>query len=91
MRRRLSASLSLSAFGCLLLVLVDIQSVFSITPAYEARRLAIVRRAQELALRKFSWAHVAERVERVLREAMHSNHTRAHGERALHTKHLLKP
>ena len=38
-------------------------------PEHEARRLAIVRRAQALALRKFSWEHVADRVEGALRAA----------------------
>ena len=31
-------------------------------PVYEAKRLAIVRRAQALVRKKFTWQHVAERV-----------------------------
>lgn len=37
---------------------------------YEERRLAIVQRAQELAFRKFSWMHVAKRVETVMRRTV---------------------
>ena len=41
-------------------------------PEHEARRMAIVRRAQLLAFRKFSWHHVGERVEGALRAAAKS-------------------
>jgi hypothetical protein len=39
---------------------------------HEARRLAIVHRAQALVLRKFTWTHVAERVGTTLRGAVRS-------------------
>lgn len=39
-------------------------------PEYEERRRAILRRAQSLALRKFTWAHVAARVASALRESL---------------------
>jgi len=48
---------------------VEVVTNFS-SPEYEARRLEIVRHAQELALRKFSWLHVAKRVDSVLRKAV---------------------
>ena len=51
-------------------------------PEYEAKRLAIVRRAQVLALHKFTWDHVATRVEGALRAAMRSGaarHSRSSG------------
>ena len=49
---------------------VEVVTNYTTRPEYEARRLLIVKRAQELAVRKFSWDHVAERVDKVLRDAI---------------------
>ena len=49
---------------------VSLVTNYTMLPEYEERRRAIVRRAQALALRKFTWAHVATRVTVALREAM---------------------
>ena len=46
---------------------------YTTRPDYEQRRLAIVRRAQAMALRKFTWDHVAEAVERAIHEAMRAS------------------
>lgn len=43
---------------------------YTTRPEFEQKRLAIVRRAQAMALRKFTWAHVTETVERALRDAI---------------------
>ena len=45
---------------------VDVVTNYTSRPEYEARRAAIVRNAQALARRKFSWSHVAERVHKVM-------------------------
>jgi hypothetical protein len=42
---------------------------------YEPRRMAIVRRAQALATRRFTWAHVAERLDNAIHAAIR-NQTR---------------
>ena len=39
-------------------------------PEFDERRRAIVRRAQALVLRRFTWDHVAERIEGALRGAV---------------------
>ena len=49
---------------------VDTVVNYTSLPEYEERRLAIVQRAQELAFRKFSWMHVAKKVETVLRRTV---------------------
>jgi hypothetical protein len=49
---------------------VDTVINYTSLPEYEERRLAIVQRAQELAFRKFSWMHVAKKVETVLRRTV---------------------
>ena len=46
----------------------DIVTNYTTRPEYEARRMAIVRRAQALARRRFAWEQVAARVDRVLRD-----------------------
>lgn len=52
-------------------------------PEYDERRLAILRRAQAFALKKFSWAHVAEKVEGTLLQAVkaHSGGSGSHQHR----------
>jgi len=57
---------------------IDVVANYTTLPEYEERRLAIVQRAQELAMKKFSWLHVAQRVEHVLRKAA-ANKTREGG------------
>lgn len=42
---------------------------YTTRPEFEQKRLAIVRRAQAMALRKFTWAHVADTLERALHDA----------------------
>ena len=42
---------------------------YTTLPEFEARRRRIVGRAQRLSLRKFTWAHVAARVDAALRMA----------------------
>ena len=42
---------------------------YTTRPELEQKRLAIVRRAQAMALRKFTWAHVADTLERALHDA----------------------
>lgn len=48
---------------------VETVTNYTMRPEYEARRQAIVRRAQALAFKKFTWAHVAGRLEDALFEA----------------------
>ena len=54
---------------------------------FEPRRRAIVARAQELAFRRFSWAHIAARVEAVLRCGAHGCNTTAQERHRFHTPH----
>ena len=49
---------------------VEVVTNYSTRPEYEAKRMAMVQRAQAIALKKYTWLHVAERVEDAIREAM---------------------
>jgi len=49
---------------------IDLVTNYTTRPEYEDRRRAMLRHAQELAFRRFSWHHVARRVEAVLRKGV---------------------
>lgn len=52
---------------------VEVVTNYTTRPEYQARRIAIMRHAQELAMRKFSWGHVAEKVDRVLHDSVRAS------------------
>jgi len=52
---------------------VEVVTNYTTRPEYQARRVAIMRHAQELAVRKFSWGHVAEKVDRVLHDSVRAS------------------
>jgi len=52
---------------------VDIVTNYTLRHEYDAHRFAMVRRAQEVAFKRFTWTHVASRIDRVVHESIHKH------------------